>query len=162
MITNSIYAEAIILFLSTSSDITLNFAIWLTSLKVWQNNILQGARFVFAFCESLNSRIVLPSRIQSNRQCLAHWVGTKLNSIDTNNWFAQIWRFAYKSFMHYSFRCVKTIEGSPTMSSRVVSSNSSSDSVKRSTFQSVELCKQILAIFGSVHPSFSIIIPLLW
>ena len=105
IVTNSIYTEDINLLLSTSSDFTLNFAIWSTLLKVWQNHILKGARFVLASCESLSFRIVLPSRIQSRWLWLTHWEGIKLTSIDTNNWFARVWWFAYKSFTHYSFTC---------------------------------------------------------
>ena len=103
MTTNSINTEAINLLLSTSSDINLNVAIWLTSLKLWQNHILKGARFVLASCESLGFRILLPTRIHWSWHWLAHWVGIKLTSIGTNNWFAQVWCFAYKNSIYRSF-----------------------------------------------------------
>ena len=64
MITNFIYGETNNLLLSNSSNITLNFATWLTLLKVRQNHILKGARFVIASCESHSFRKKLSSHIQ--------------------------------------------------------------------------------------------------
>ena len=104
MITNPIYTEAINFLLSTSSGITLNFALWSTLLKIPQNHNLKGLGFVLA-SECLVFIIVLPSRIRPSWHWLKHWVGIKLTSIDTDNWFAQVWWFAYKSFIHYSFTC---------------------------------------------------------
>ena len=54
MITNSIYSEAINFFSSATGDITLNFTTWSILLKLWQNHILKGARFVLASGESLS------------------------------------------------------------------------------------------------------------
>ena len=55
---------------------------------------------------------------------------------------------------------VKTINGPLTTSSRIFSKRFLSPSANGYNFASVDLCKQMLARFGKVQPSFNISISL--
>ena len=100
-----INTEAVNFLLSACCKEAFNFIFWFCSLEVRHDHILKAAGLVFSRNESIRIWIEIPTRINTDRHGLTHWVGVYVASVNLNNRFALVCEFSNKSFINKCFPC---------------------------------------------------------